>query len=75
MLRQALLLALLPSLSLAARCLSSPCNEVPGVGLIKGSIRQTAFTNKDFYAYHEIPYGESTGGDNRLDPLKTSKRI
>ena len=59
------LLFLFPSLSLAARCLSNPCLEVPGVGLLKGSVRQSSFTERDFYAYQAIPYGESTGGDRR----------
>jgi len=62
----------LASLALAEEgildCLTGPCVQVPGVGKIQGSKKQTQFSGRDWYGFWAIPFGESTAGANRFQP-------
>ncbi|CAG9839712.1 unnamed protein product [Diabrotica balteata] len=43
--------------------------ELENLGKIRGHILQSS-EGKDFYAFQDIPYGESTAGNNRFKPSK-----
>jgi len=41
---------------------------VPGVGKLQGSKRSTQWTGRDIFAFHGIPFGETTAGEHRFAP-------
>merc|ERR1712013_903396 len=49
-------------------CLTGPCVTVPGVGKLQGSKRSTQWTGRDIFAFHGIPFGETTAGEHRFAP-------
>jgi len=49
-------------------CLTGPCVTVPGVGKLQGSKKTTQFTGREVFGFWSIPFGETTGGENRFAP-------
>jgi len=49
-------------------CITGPCVQVPGVGKLQGSKKQSDFNGRDIFAFYGIPYAESTEGANRFQP-------
>jgi len=49
-------------------CLTGPCVTIPGVGKLQGSNRPTQWTKRDVKTFMGIPFGETTGGENRFAP-------
>jgi carboxylesterase type B len=49
-------------------CITGPCVQVPGVGKLQGSKKQSDFTGRDIFSFYGIPYAESTAGSNRFQP-------
>lgn len=45
---------------------SSPIVNIPGLGKVEGDIKQTPWSNKKFYQFLGIKFGESPTGERRF---------